>query len=129
MTSPYGSAFVPPFVDPPSPFAAEAPSEPAYALVPQQPAVPSGDCELPNVPAVEVRVRWGQNVLHVTHLSPPRPFVLGESDADFVVPAERLGSPRMPILVVEDGLPRVLVPRGARVTGRDLPANAACATS
>jgi hypothetical protein len=130
MPAPYGSAFVPSFTDPPSPFAAEAPpSEPAYALVPQRPEVPSGECELSNVSAVEVRVRWGENVLFVTHLSPPRSFVLGESDADFVIPAERLGSSRMPILVVEDGLPRVLVPSGARVTGSGLPANTACAAS
>ncbi|MDD9934233.1 MAG: AgmX/PglI C-terminal domain-containing protein [Myxococcales bacterium] len=45
--------------------------------------------------ALEVRVLWGSELLQVTHLSPPRPFVVGESDdTDFTLPASVLGSMR-----------------------------------
>ena len=45
--------------------------------------------------ALEVRVLWGSELLQVTHLSPPRPFVVGErDDTDFTLPASVLGSVR-----------------------------------
>ncbi len=55
-------------------------------------------------------------MLHVDHLNPPRAFYLGEESADYVLPAERLGATRAPLVIVEAGEPRVVVPAGAKLT-------------
>ena len=68
------------------------------------PDVNADDVEV-DVPAVEVMVMWGGVVLHVSHLSPPRSFYVGEEQGagkgvHFIVPSEKLGMARVPIVLV-----------------------------
>jgi hypothetical protein len=74
--------------------------------------------------AVEVVVMWGeQSVLHVEHLSPPRPFYVGEPPADkkaakehpvdYLIGSEILGTDRMPLMVEAGGGMAVILPAGA----------------
>jgi len=67
------------------------------ALRPQpDPSAYIDDLPPADQPALEVTVRWGDSVLHVAHLSPPRPFIAGEGvDADFKVAQDSLGSERV----------------------------------
>ncbi|WP_438006052.1 AgmX/PglI C-terminal domain-containing protein [Sorangium sp. So ce321] len=78
-----------------------------YALVKSAPEVPADECETETL-AVEVLIRWGNSLLHVAHLTPPRDFHVGEQGGaeggcDFFVPAERLGAARVPIVLVGEG--------------------------
>ena len=93
----------------------ETKSSGRYVLIPGGPAVNADDVELAHVAALEVSVFWGDNVLHVEHLTPPRAFALG-SDAetsDYVVGDEALGAARRPLVVLRDGDPVMIVPPGA----------------
>jgi hypothetical protein len=92
-----------------------------YQLIKSGPDVNPDEVEVAHLAAVEVMVMWGSNVLHVSHLSPPRSFVLGEEmDAksgkikgDYFVPAETLGASRVPIVSSRGGGVAVLIPQGA----------------
>ena len=85
-----------------------------YAIVQSAPALAADEVETA-AEAVEVMVRFGTTVLHVAHLSPPRPFWLGEANADVVVPEEKLGATRLPIVLTDAaGAPRLMVPASAR---------------
>jgi hypothetical protein len=89
-----------------------------YVLMPSGPAVNAADVELSHVAALEISVSWGDNVLHVEHLTPPRAFTLGSDadgagSADYVVGATELGAPRRPLVVLRNGDPVVIVPPGA----------------
>lgn len=72
--------------------------------------------------AIEVRVRWGDDaVLQVSHLSPPRPFVVGDvqegeklDPPDFLLGSETLGFPRWPLVVEHGAGHAVVVPQGAQ---------------
>ena len=61
--------------------------------------------------AVEILIIWGNSVLHVAHLSPPRTFVVGEvSDGsgepiDAHLPEGLIGRRRLPLVLVEEGMP------------------------
>ncbi|HVU04693.1 MAG TPA: AgmX/PglI C-terminal domain-containing protein [Polyangiaceae bacterium] len=90
-----------------------------YTLVKSGPDVPSDEVELPHVQAVEVMVLWGSNVLHVSHLTPPRNFYVGEEQGknfstDFFIPSEKLGTTRMPVVLGDAGSISVVIPAGAR---------------
>jgi hypothetical protein len=63
--------------------------------------------------AVEVLLMWGSTVVHVSHLTPPRPFYVGEAlDCDCFIPSEVLGATRMPLIACAAGTPSlVLWPR------------------
>jgi hypothetical protein len=74
--------------------------------------------------AVEVVIMWGdQNVLHVEHLSPPRPFYVGEAPedkkaakenpVDYLMSGEVLGTTRLPLVVEAGGGVAVTIPAGA----------------
>ncbi len=81
-----------------SPFAqsaaeARTPSEETYAMIPSGPAVDAAEVESAEF-AVEIVVRWSDNVLHTGHLTPARDFTVGEDDCDIVVPSEKLGTRR-----------------------------------
>ncbi len=92
-----------------------------YQLVQSGPAVIAEEVETP-ARAVEVVIRWGATTLHVAHLTPPRPFFVGESTdkanaCDFSLPTERLGATRMPLLLTgEGGQVRLVVPANATGT-------------
>ena len=71
-----------------------------YTLIKSGPDVSSDEVELLHVQAVEVMVLWGQNVLHVSHLAPPRNFYVGEEQGknfacDFFIPSEKIGTTRL----------------------------------
>lgn len=78
-----------------------------YQLIKSGPDVPSEEVESAAT-AVEVRILWGRNLLHVDHLSPPRSYYIGEQSmgktlpVDYFVPQEKIGSSRVPV-VVGDG--------------------------
>jgi hypothetical protein len=76
-----------------------------YALVKSAPEVPAEECEVEAL-AIEVMIRWGDSLLHVAHLTPPRAFHVGEAEGepcDFSVPAEKLGVTRAPLVLVGAG--------------------------
>jgi hypothetical protein len=90
-----------------------------YTLVKSGPDVAADEVELSHVQAVEVMVLWDTNVLHVSHLSPPRNFYVGEEEGknfscDFFIPSEKLGTTRMPVVVGDRASVAVVIPPGAR---------------
>lgn len=89
-----------------------------YAMVKSGPDVSPDEVELPHVQAAEVMVLWGTNVLHVAHLAPPRNFYVGEEQSkaftsDFFIPAEKLGTPRLPVVVGDQSSIAVVIPQHA----------------
>jgi hypothetical protein len=71
--------------------------------------------------AVEVVILWGESVLHVSHLAPPRAFYVGETettagsrDVDYVIGKESLGVERLPIVLESGGAVTVVFGAGAR---------------
>jgi hypothetical protein len=89
-----------------------------YTLVKSGPDVMPDEVELPHVPAVEVMILWDTNVLHVSHLSPPRNFYVGEEQGknfscDFFIPSEKLQTTRMPVVVGDRASLSVVLPPGA----------------
>jgi len=84
-----------------------------YALVKSGPEVPAEECEQ-QAEAIEIMILWGSSVLHVEHLSPARSFFVGEEGTDFVLPADKLGTSRMPVVLVgKDGVARAVIPATA----------------
>lgn len=109
----------------PNPFAKPAPLAPAptseevrYGVVASGPPVASEEVETTEA-AVEVVVTWGDSsVLHVEHMCPPREFWVGEASketpVDYLVGADALGGiERLPVVIVEDGAPSVVIPAGS----------------
>lgn len=96
-----------------------------YALVQTGPSVSAEECEDLAARAVEVNVLWGNNILHVTHLDPPRAFTLGErmelgGACDYTMPAERIGATNVSVVSIVNGEPCVVVPANAtaRITSK-----------
>jgi hypothetical protein len=90
-----------------------------YTLVKSGPDVSPDEVELPHVPSVEVMILWGTNVLHVSHLTPPRNFYVGEEQGknlacDFFIPAEKIGTTRLPIVVGDRASLALVIPPAAR---------------
>lgn len=129
-SSPFGGAAANPFdIGRSSPFGGgrsghEVPDDAppgtyTYTLVKSGPDVAPDEVELAHVPAVEVMILWGTNVLHVSHLTPPRNFYVGEEEGknfacDFFIPAEKLGTTRMPVVVGDRMSVAVVIPPGAK---------------
>ncbi len=66
--------------------------------------------------ALDIIVRWGDWVLAVRELSPPRPFFVGEQNVDVTVPQEILGTGRLAVVQVRwDGKVSLVVPKNARL--------------
>jgi hypothetical protein len=75
-----------------------------YALLASGPAVDPSEVENAAQSSVEISIAWGISLLHVTHLVPPRTFVVGDEDScDFQLPASRLGLTSAPLVVVDQG--------------------------
>jgi len=131
------SAPATPFAAPSAPFAtaqAAAPSAPAgvglgleapvdggsgytYSMVKSGPDVSPDEVEVAHLSAIEVMVLWESNVLHVSHLTPPRSFFVGEElgekmGVDYFIPSETLGTTRAPVVVSRGlGASLVILPR------------------
>lgn len=95
-----------------------APGTYTYTLVKSAPDVPASEVES-EAEAVEVTVMWGTNVIAVRHLEAGKSFYVGEEQkehlaCDYFLPAEKLGSTRMPLVLHEGGATLVVVPAGAR---------------
>jgi hypothetical protein len=117
-------------VDPNAP-----PGSYTYTMIKSGPDVNPDEVEVAHLAAIEVMVMWDTNVLHVSHLTPPRSFFVGEEQAnnvacDYFIPSETLGTTRAPIVVARGMsaslvmLPRstgtVDIPGQGRVTFQDL---------
>ncbi len=89
-----------------------------YTMIKSGPDVSPDEVELPHVQAVEVMVLWGTNVLHVSHLTPPRNFYVGEEQSknagcDFFIPSERIGTTRLPVVVGDRMSVSLVIPPSA----------------
>jgi hypothetical protein len=88
-----------------------------YRLVKSGPDVSSDEVERQDLQAVEVQVLWGQTVLHVAHLAPPRSFYVGEEvgkgKSDYRLPSEKIGADKIPVVVASGGSIAAVVPRGS----------------
>src|SRR5690606_6803085 len=89
-----------------------------YTMIKSGPDVSPDEVELPHVQAVEVMVLWGTNVLHVSRLTPPRNFYVGEEQSknascDFFIPSERIGTTRLPVVVGDRMSVALVIPPGA----------------
>jgi hypothetical protein len=111
-----------PFAQPKPPAHDEVPHDApegsyTYQLVKSGPDVPSEEVEAPSA-SVEVMVLWDEMILHVSHLTPPRSFYVGEEQGknftcDYFIPSEKLGTTRAPIVLADRGgsVSVVLLPR------------------
>jgi hypothetical protein len=88
-----------------------------YSMVKSGPDVSPDEVEVAHLSAVEVMILWDTNVLHVSHMTPPRSFYVGEefsekSGCDYFIPSETLGTTRAPIVVSRGvGAALVILPR------------------
>jgi hypothetical protein len=89
-----------------------------YTMIKSGPDVSPDEVEVPHLQSVEVMVLWGTNVLHVSHLTPPRNFYVGEEQGktfacDFFIPSEKLGTTRMPVVTGDRASVALVIPPGA----------------
>jgi len=96
-----------------------APGTYTYTMVKSGPDVSPDEVEIAHLASVEVMVLWGTNVLHVSHLTPPRNFYVGEEQGknfacDFFIPSERLGTTRLPVVVGDRASVALVIPPNAR---------------
>jgi len=74
-----------------------------YQMMKSGPDVSPDEVES-HLAAIEVLVKWDDNTLHVSHLTPPRTFTVGEADAcDYYVPSETIKTDRAPVVVSRGG--------------------------
>jgi hypothetical protein len=101
--NPFASAQPAPSVDE---VAADAPEGSyTFAMLKSGPDMLPEECEGPSS-AIEVMILWDTTVLHVSHLTPPRSFYVGEEQSknvtcDYFLPSERLGATRAPVVLVD----------------------------
>jgi hypothetical protein len=92
-----------------------------YQLVKSAPEVPTEEVET-QAASVEVMILWDQMVLHVSHLTPPRSFYVGEEESksfkcDYFIPSEKLGTTRAPIVLADrSGSIAIVIPQRAKGT-------------
>lgn len=116
---PPSNPFRPAVVSAPAPEADDA--DAGFVMLQSGPPVSAAECEDATASSVEIMMLWGTTVLHTQHLTPPRAFFVGEQSSkkapcDFVIPAEKLGTTRTALIVIEEGEPRLVVPAGAKLT-------------
>jgi len=88
-----------------------------YRIVKAGPSIDAEEVENANVPAIEVMILWESTVLHVSHLTPPRSFFVGDDVKDgegFRLPSEKIGASKLPLLVVRGASVCAAIPRGAK---------------
>jgi hypothetical protein len=77
------------------------------------------------IPLLTISVRWGADLLHVAHRSPPESFLVGESARPpfgYAVPAALLGVERAPLVRVDESRGEVwlvVLPRAVGTIGED----------
>jgi FHA domain len=90
-----------------------------YTMIKSGPDVSADEVEIAHLQSVEVMILWGANVLHVSHLTPPRNFYVGEEQGknfacDFFIPSEKLGTTRLPVVIGDRASVAVVIPPGAK---------------
>jgi TonB family protein len=98
-----------------NPFVARpaAPVEETWGIAATGPAVDAAEIETAQR-AAEVVIMWGDDVLHVAHVSPPRDVVIGEGRSDYLMGKDILGTDRLPIVVERQGQLACVLPEGAK---------------
>jgi hypothetical protein len=91
-----------------------------YAMIPSQ-AIDASEIES-TTDALEIEVRWGDQVLHLGHLTPARAFWVGEESrpgatCDVLIPESKLGASRMPLVLVDTQGIWAVMPSGATTRG------------
>ncbi len=86
-----------------------------YEAISASPDVDLGELESATATMLEVRVSWGDQIVKVQHLRAGT-FAVGEG-TDVSIPATILGTERMEIARISDGVAEVFVPAGAIVDG------------
>jgi hypothetical protein len=119
VSNPFEFASRNPFAVPTFREPADGPAAFGYRLVQQGPDLDPDEVEERGVTSVEVVIYWGNDILHVAHLKPPRDFVVGEDTlgpraCDFFLPAEVIGGPRLSIVECLGDRVTLKVPPGAR---------------
>lgn len=91
-------------------------TEVRYVMTRRGPDVDPAEYEVPDAVAVEVMILWGESVLHVAHLTPPRCFYVGEEESknvkcDYFLPQDKLGVARAPVVLFDssEGVSLVLL--------------------
>lgn len=89
----------------------------SYVMTRRGPEMDPAEFELPDATTVEVMILWGDNVLHVAHLTPPRSFYVGEEEGknikcDYFLPQDKLGAARAPVVLFDanEGVSLVVLP-------------------
>jgi hypothetical protein len=67
-------------------------------------------------PAVEITVRWGSTVVHVTRVAAPGRFILGDTCCGYALPESKLGATEHELVRFMHGQPVVFVPEAAART-------------
>jgi hypothetical protein len=86
-----------------------------YALLRSGPEVNPDEVEQAHVASLEVMVLWDKNVLHVSHMTPPRTWTIGDeasskdASCDFVVGSDSIGGTRAPVVVARGGAPALVI--------------------
>ena len=88
-----------------------------FRMLKSGPDVPRSEIET-GAPGCNVQIKWGDNVLHCAQLNPPRNFYVGEEESkgfscDVLLPAARIGTNRMPVVVGDAGSVSAVIPQGA----------------
>jgi len=86
-----------------------------YALLASGPKLRSEEVELSHVLAVEVSILWGDNVLSVAHLDARQSYFVGDdagadTACDFLIPREKLGVSRLPLVLGDVSGFRLVLP-------------------
>ena len=120
--------FFPPPPPAPTFFAAEPPSDPSaeassYVLIQSTGPIDPSECEDARLEAVEITVLWGDTVLAVRHLTPPRAYTVGHgegTEVDYLLPRELAPFASAPIVTIENGTARPVAPEGAVLAGDEV---------
>jgi hypothetical protein len=84
-----------------------------YAMIKSAPAVDANEVECERT-ALEIVVRWGDETLHMEHLSAAKSFTVGEAEGcDVVLPADRIGAARVELVRAEGNEMIVRIPANA----------------
>jgi hypothetical protein len=87
-----------------------------YAMIASAPPIDASEVET-SAAAVEVVIKWQDTILHVGHLTPARSFFVGDADGcDAVLPGDKLGTSRAPIVLVSGTDAYVVLLPGAQGT-------------